>query len=161
MTNFISKCYAIYKLGSYSLSKIHVAAALAARIYIAQVFFSAGLTKLRDWDTTLFLFEEEYHVPLLPFELAAYLGTFAELVFPVLLIAGFMTRFSALALFVVNIVAVISLAEIAPAALYLHIVWGLLLAQLAIYGGGLLSAEKLVPRFFKSHNHSSLAVNGI
>jgi putative oxidoreductase len=41
-------------------------ALLAARLYVAQVFFLSGLTKLRDWDTTLALFADEYHVPLLP-----------------------------------------------------------------------------------------------
>ena len=80
-------------------------------------------------------------MPLLPYELAAWLGTAAELVLPVLLVVGLATRFTAIGLFVFNIVAVISLAEIAPAALYLHVIWGLLLAQLALYGSGKISAD--------------------
>jgi putative oxidoreductase len=92
------------------------------------------------------LFEEEYHVPLLHFELAAYLGTFAELVFPVLLVLGLFTRFSALALFVVNVVAVISLVEIAPAAYYLHVIWGLLIAYIIIHGRGVFALDALVER---------------
>ena len=50
-------------------------AQLAARLFVAKVFFLAGLTKLRDWETTLLLFTEEYRVPLLPPEAAAWLGT--------------------------------------------------------------------------------------
>lgn len=128
------------------LEKFHVVAALIARCYIAQVFFSAGLTKLKDWDTTLFLFEEEYQVPLLAPEIAAYLGTFGEVVFPILLFLGLTTRLSALGLFIVNLVAVVSLESIAPAALYLHIIWGVLLAQLAIYGGGSIAVDHLLAR---------------
>lgn len=109
-------------------------AALAARLYVAQVFFLSGLTKLRDWDTTLLLFTEEYHVPLLPPALAALLGTAGEIGLPVLLVLGLAGRFSALGLSVVNVVAVLSLADIAPAALQQHITWGVLLATLALVG---------------------------
>lgn len=144
MTPYIQYPYQVVHTTDSGLEKLHSIAAFLARFYVAQVFFNAGLTKIQDWDTTLFLFEEEYQVPFLPFEMAAYLGTFSELLLPVLLIAGLFTRLSALALFLVNIVAVISLEDIAPAALYLHIIWGVLLAQLSIYGGGLLSMDRLL-----------------
>ena len=111
-------------------------AAVLARCYVAQVFFLSGLTKLRDWDITLALFEDEYKVPLLPHAVAAVMGTAGELVLPVLLVVGLAGRFASLGLFVVNAVAVISLAEIAPAALQQHMLWGTLLAGLATYGGG-------------------------
>lgn len=111
---------------------------------MAQVFFLSGLTKIRDWDTTLALFQEEYHVPLLPPALAALLGTAGELVLPVLLVLGLGGRFAALGLSVVNAVAVVSLAEIAPAALQQHVFWGALLAGIAIYGPGAWSLERLV-----------------
>ena len=117
-------------------------ALLSARIYIASVFFASGLTKLRDWDSTLFLFEEEYSVPLLNPELAAYLGTGAELLLPVLLLLGLFSPIGAIGLSVLNIVAVISLEEIAPAAFTLHIVWGLLLALLVIWGPGKIALDK-------------------
>jgi putative oxidoreductase len=123
-------------------------ALLMARFYVAWVFFSAGLTKIKDWESTLFLFEEEYFVPFLPFELAAYLGTFAELFFPVLLVIGLATRFASVSLFMVNIVAVISLEEIAPAALYLHVLWGLLMLQAILWGAGKLSADHLLKKIF-------------
>ena len=137
----LNRLYSPYSSAVNQLPWLQSIASLFARLYLANVFFSAGLTKLRDWDTTLFLFEEEYAVPLLPYELAAWLGTAAELVLPVLLVVGLATRFTAIGLFVFNIVAVISLAEIAPAALYLHVIWGLLLAQLALYGSGIISAD--------------------
>ena len=78
------------------------------RLFVASVFFKAGLTKIASWSTTLTLFEYEYAVPLLPPELAAWLATAAELTLPVLLVLGLGTRLSALALFVFNAVAVIS-----------------------------------------------------
>lgn len=118
-------------------------AALAARLYVAQVFFLSGLTKIRDWDTTVALFTDEYKVPLLPPAVAALLGTAGELALPVLLVLGLGGRFAALGLFVVNAVAVISLSEIAPAALQQHILWGALLAGLAIYGCGPWSADRI------------------
>lgn len=111
-------------------------AALLARIYVAQVFFVSGLTKLRDWDITLALFMDEYKVPLLPPALAAAMGTMGELALPLLLVLGLGGRFAALGLSMVNLVAVVSLAEVAPAALQQHITWGVLLAALALYGPG-------------------------
>ena len=74
--------------GIAALDSARGAALLAARLYVAQVFFSAGLTKLRDWDTTLALFADEYHVPLLPPAVAAVAGTAGELVLPLLLALG-------------------------------------------------------------------------
>ena len=53
---------------------------LGIRLYIAKVFFLSGLTKIRDWETTVTLFREEYHVPVLPPELAAFMGGTGELV---------------------------------------------------------------------------------
>ncbi len=122
-------------------------AQLAARLYVAQVFFASGLTKIRDWETTLALFEDEYRVPLLSPALAALLGTAGELVLPVLLVLGLAGRFAAAGLFVVNAVAVISLAEIAPAALQQHQFWGSLLVALVLWGPGRWSLDRwIAPR---------------
>jgi putative oxidoreductase len=119
-------------------------AQLAARLYVAQVFFASGLTKLRDWDTTLALFADEYQVPLLSPSAAALLGTAGELVLPLLLALGLAGRFAAAGLFVVNAVAVISLAEIAPAALQQHLLWGSLLLGLLLWGPGRWSLDRFV-----------------
>jgi putative oxidoreductase len=119
-----------------ALDALQPAAALLARGYVAEAFFKSGLTKLRDWDITLALFQDEYQVPLLPPDVAAVMGTGGELVLPVLLLLGLGGRLGALGLSVVNVVAVVALAEIAPAALQQHITWGILLAGVAIFGNG-------------------------
>lgn len=129
---------------SAALDALQPAAALAARWYVAQVFFLSGLTKIQDWGTTLALFSDEYQVPLLPPALAAWLGTAGELALPVLLVLGLGGRFAALGLSVVNVVAVLALADIAPAALQQHVFWGALLAGVAIYGPGRWSLERLL-----------------
>jgi len=116
-------------------------ALLAARIFVGMAFFRSGLTKIADWDTTLALFADEYHVPLLPTHVAAVAGTFGELFFPVLLVLGLCGRFSALSLSVVNIVAVLSLSEIAPAALQQHQFWGALLLGVVLWGPGKWSVD--------------------
>ena len=129
-----------------ALDALQPLAALLARAYIAQVFFLSGLTKVRDWGTTVALFTDEYKVPFLSPVIAAAMGTAGELVLPVLLLLGLAGRFSALGLFVVNAVAVISLSEIAPAALQQHVFWGSLLAALAIYGLGPWSVDRFLKR---------------
>ena len=119
-------------------------AQLAARLYVAQAFFLSGLSKLRNWDSTLALFQDEYQVPLLPPELAAVAGTTGELVLPLLLALGLAGRFAAAGLSVVNIVAVFSLAEIAAPALQQHVFWGSLLIGLLLWGPGRWSLDRFV-----------------
>ncbi len=114
---------------------------LAARWHVAQVFFLSGLTKLRDWEITLALFQDEYRVPLLSPGVAAVLGTGGELLLPVLLLLGLGGRLAALGLSVVNVVAVLSLAELPEPALNLHIFWGSLLLGLVLWGPGRLSLD--------------------
>jgi putative oxidoreductase len=121
-------------------------ALLAARVWLCEVFLRSGWLKLQDWEGTLYLFQEEYHVPLLPPELAAWMGTGGELVFPVLLALGVLTRPAAVGLFVVNAMAVISYPDLAPAALKDHHLWGVLAAGLAVFGAGRLSLDRLVWR---------------
>lgn len=136
----------LYQRIACKISLLEPAALLAARVYVGWAFFSSGLTKLNDWDSTLFLFEEEYSVPLLPYELAAYLGTAAELILPLLLFTGLASRFSALGLFLVNIVAVVSLEEIAPVAYAEHVLWGTLLVLVVIFSGGRFTLDRLIER---------------
>lgn len=126
------------------LEALQPAAQLGARLYVAQVFFMSGLTKVHDWETTLALFADEYQVPLLPPPVAAVMGTAGELVLPVLLLLGLGGRFAALGLFVVNAVAVLSLKEIAPAALQQHVFWGSLLLGLVLWGPGKWSLDRLI-----------------
>jgi putative oxidoreductase len=142
LPNFILTPWGLLVRGLQALQPV---AQLAARIYVGLVFFRSGLTKIQDWETTLLLFTEEYKVPLLPPNLAAYAGTAGELVLPVLLILGLGGRFAALGLFVVNLMAVLSLEDMAPAALQLHIFWGSVLVMLALWGPGGLALERWVP----------------
>jgi putative oxidoreductase len=117
---------------------------LAIRLYMASVFFRSGLVKIRNWDGTLYLFENEYRVPLLPPEAAAWLGTFGELFFPPLLALGLASRFAALSLSVVNVVAVIAFWHVLAeneAARMSHFYWGLLLLVTLAHGPGKLSLD--------------------
>ncbi len=129
-----------------ALEALQPLALLGARLFVGQAFFQSGLTKLRDWETTLLLFADEYQVPLLSPELAAVLGTAAELILPVLLVLGLGGRLAAAGLFLVNIVAVISLMEIAPAALQQHQFWGSLLLAVLLWGPGRWSLDHLLKR---------------
>ena len=120
--------------------------ALAVRLYVARVFFASGLVKLQNWDSTLTLFENEFHVPLLPPQAAALLGTGAEILLPALLALGIGTRFSAIALFVFNIVAVISYPDLSDAGLKDHMLWGALLLVTLVYGPGKYALDRWFER---------------
>lgn len=112
------------------------------RLFLANVFFKSGMTKILTWDSTLYLFREEYKVPLLPPEFAAYLATGAELGLPVLLVFGLLGRFAALGLFILNAVAAYSYYdELSEAGLNQHLYWGLLLAVLLVHGLGKWSLD--------------------
>ena len=118
-----------------SLNVLAPVADVLLRLYIAKIFFMSGLTKIADWDTTLYLFSDEYHVPLLSPQLAAIAGTAGELILPILLILGLFTRLSAVGLFALNLVAVASYYHVLkdmPAALQDHLEWGLMIFSLAV-----------------------------
>ncbi|MBM4220684.1 MAG: DoxX family protein [Gammaproteobacteria bacterium] len=120
---------------------------LGLRLWVSWQFLKSGWLKLRDWDSTLFLFQEEYRVPLLSPELAAVAGTFGELFFPLLLIFGIMGRYAALGLSAVNVLAVVSYAHVLlasgfEAALGQHYLWGLMLLVIVIFGPGSLSVQR-------------------
>jgi putative oxidoreductase len=132
---------------------------LIVRLWVAAVFFKSALTKIASWDTTILLFTDEYHVPFLLPETAALLGTGAELVLPVLLALGLGSRLAAFALFVFNIVAVISYPELEGIGIEQHQVWGIMLLITLFHGPGALSLDALIGRFFgrKAANRHDLA----
>ncbi len=118
--------------------------ALAARFAVASVFWRSGQTKVSGFslrEETFVLFREEYRVPLLPPDLAAYLATAAEHVFPVLLVVGFASRLSALALF--GMTMVIQLF-VYPSGWPEHILWLSLLLLIVSRGPGAISIDHLV-----------------
>jgi len=124
---------------------------LFLRFYVGWQFFNAGLVKIHDWNATLALFREEYHVPILPPTLAAYFGAFGELTFPSLLFLGIGTRVAALGLFFMNAMAVISYPVLltldCPAAINDHKYWAIGIATIFCFGAGRASLDwLLLPR---------------
>ena len=123
---------------------------LALRLYVSSVFLRSGLVKISDWGATLALFHDEYRVPLLPPDVAACVGAFGELAFPVLVTLGLMGRFGAAGLFVVNAMAVVSYPQLfgfdCPAGLHMHFFWGSILLALVLFGPGGLSLDALILR---------------
>lgn len=124
---------------------------LATRWYVSWQFLKSGWIKVTSWQSTLDLFREEYHVPLLPPHVAAVTGAFGELFFPALLVLGIGGRIGPLGLSAVNIMAVISyrqvlLAEGFEAALAQHVLWGFMLLLLVVFGNGSLALDRLIAK---------------
>ena len=119
---------------------------LGMRLYIADVFFKSGWTKIQSWDSTLYLFNDVYHVPLLPPAVAATTATSAELGLSVLLVLGLFGRFAASGLFILNIVAVISYTDLSEAGLNQHLSWGILIGVLLVLSRGNWSVDAWLER---------------
>jgi putative oxidoreductase len=121
----------------------HDVLATLARVAIASVFFLSGRTKvdgvLTVTDSAIDLFRDEYQLPLVPPELAAHLAAYAEHLFPLLLIIGFATRFSALALLGMTLVIEIF---VYPDAWSTHLTWATLLLYLIGRGAGAWSLDR-------------------
>ncbi|AZD00530.1 DoxX family protein [Pseudomonas chlororaphis] len=141
----------------------HSLIAFIARFSIAAVFWKSGQTKIeglaidlfsgtfelgmpRLADSTIPLFQSEYQVPLLSPELAAHLAAFAEHLFPLLLLVGFATRFSALAL--LGMTLTIQLF-VYPDAYPTHGTWAAVLLYLMARGPGKLSIDHLIARRYR------------
>jgi putative oxidoreductase len=120
--------------------------ALAARIFPAAVFWQSGQTKVVGWHlkpSAIALFENEYQLPLIDPAIAAHASAFAEHFFPALLVIGFATRFSALALLFMT--AVIEIF-VYPAAWPTHGVWATCFLILIARGAGSLSLDHVIAR---------------
>lgn len=125
------------------------AIALLARIAVADVFWRSGQTKVDGWqitETTFDLFREEYRVPLLPAEFAAYLATIQEHLFSVLLLVGLASRLSALGL--LGMTLVIQLF-VYPANYPDHLLWAAALLLIVARGPGVISLDHLLWRKFR------------
>jgi putative oxidoreductase len=119
--------------------------ALPLRAAVAVVFWNSAMAKLASWDTTLALFSDEYQVPLLPPELAAYVAATIELTTPILLVLGLLTRAAALVL--LGMTTVIEVF-VYPQAWPTHIQWAAMLLILLCRGPGELSIDHLLWRRF-------------
>ncbi|MGE0734003.1 MAG: FAD-dependent oxidoreductase [Alphaproteobacteria bacterium] len=115
---------------------------LFVRLWMAEIFWSSGQTKIASWDLTVQLFQDEYKVPLLPPELAATLATGIELCAPVLLALGLCTRLAALPLIAMTLVIQFTYLDRAE-----HFFWIVLLALIALRGPGNLSLDALILRW--------------
>jgi putative oxidoreductase len=125
--------------------------ATPARIFIAATFWLSGRTKvdglLRVNQSAFFLFEDEYALPLIPSRLAAYVTTYAEHLFPLLLLIGFASRLSAGALF---FMALVIQVFVYPEAWRTHLLWASALAFIVFRGPGALSIDHLIRKRYGS-----------
>ncbi len=123
----------------------HASLALINRIAIAAIFFLSGRTKVDGFltinDSAYALFRDEYKVPVIPPEIAAHMATYAEHVFPALLVLGLLTRLSALAL--LGMTAVIQIF-VYPDAWPTHLSWAGLLLYLVARGAGTISLDRMI-----------------
>lgn len=117
--------------------------AVPLRLAVATVFWNSAMTKLANWETAIFLFTEQYKVPLLPPEFAAYTATSIELTAPVLLVLGLLTR--PVALVLLGMTSVIEIF-VYPQAWPTHIQWAAMLLVLLCRGAGKLSLDHLFRR---------------
>jgi putative oxidoreductase len=127
----------------------HALIGLLGRLAIGLVFWNSGRAKVRGWnifdvsDQTLFLFREEYKLPVIPPELAALAAQVAEHVLPVLLVLGLLTRISAAGLLIMTLVIQIF---VYPNAYVVHGTWAAILLMLMKYGPGEISLDRLISR---------------
>jgi putative oxidoreductase len=123
--------------------------ALAARVFPAAVFWQSGQTKVAGWHlkpSAIVLFQNEYQLPLIDPTTAAYASAFAEHFFPILLVIGLATRFSALALLCMT--AVIEIF-VYPFAWPTHGVWATCFLVVIARGPGSLSLDHLIAKRFR------------
>lgn len=118
-------------------------AALALRLFPAAVFFTSGRTKVDGLfhirDSTWFLFQMDYALPLIPPQVAAVMATTAEHLLPVLLVLGLLTRFAALGLLGMTLVIQ---TFVYPEAWQLHGTWAACFLALILRGPGRLSLDR-------------------
>ena len=121
---------------------------IMVRVSLAGIFWRSGRTKVVEgsWlsisDTAKFLFQEEYKAVPLPPELAAYMATYAEHLFPILIVIGLFTRLSALAL--LGMTMVIQIFVYPEAWWSVHIIWVTLALVLIVRGAGRFSIDALL-----------------
>jgi putative oxidoreductase len=139
--SLIQRVVGVYTVAARQLDRLQPIVALVIRLQVARVFFTSGMIKIGNWTGTLGLFQNEFHVPLLPPHLAAVMGTTAELGLPVFLALGLGTRAAAIALFVFNCVAASSYPDLSVAGLKDHILWGTLLLVTIFYGPGKIALD--------------------
>lgn len=137
MTSLLARTRAALERVPYSLL------ALPLRVAVSVVFWSSAMAKLANWNTALTLFAEEYRLPLLPPDLAAFMAVGVELATPVLLVLGLFTRIAALVLLAMTLVIEVF---VYPQAWPTHLQWAAMLLVLLCRGAGALSLDALAAR---------------
>ena len=117
--------------------------AIPLRLAVATVFWNSAMTKLASWETAVALFTDEYRVPVLPPEVAAYMAVSIELSAPVLLVLGLATRPAAAVL--LGMTTIIQLF-VYPQAWPTHIQWAAMLLVLLARGAGKISLDEVIRR---------------
>jgi putative oxidoreductase len=125
---------------------------LIFRICVGLVFWNSGLTKIMSWQTTVVLFRDEYKVPLLPPELAAYLATAVELTCPILLIGGLVARLATLPMLAQ---AFIIEVFVYPEDWIEHLTWAGMLLLILTRGPGPISLDRWIAPLFLEPRRSS------
>lgn len=109
------------------------------RFWMARIFWYSGLTKISSWQTTIALFSQEYKVPLISPDIAAYMATSTELVCSVLLVCGFMTRLATIPMIIMTLVIQFTYLDLRE-----HYYWLMLLSTILFYGPGKLSIDYFI-----------------
>ena len=155
MNTLMKRGFDLYDDLAAALTRLGPLALLLFRAWVALAFWRAGVVKIEDPYGTQYLFNNEYHVPLLSGDVAAFLGTWIELITPWLLVVGLAGRLTALLLFVYNLIAVISYPDLWPHGFWTgligdglndHKVWALMLLAVIAWGPGTLSLDALLGR---------------
>lgn len=123
--------------------------AIPLRLGVATVFWNSAMAHLANWQTTLYLFENDYSLPFLPAHPAAYIAVSIELVTPVLLVLGLLTRPASFVL--LGMTSVIEIF-VYPQAWPTHIQWAAMLLVLLARGPGKISLDWFVRRRFLDRN---------
>ncbi len=133
---------AVYK---YVIGKIELFLSplllLSIRLWMAKIFWQAGMTKITDWNSTIMLFKYEYNVPFLPPEWAALFATSFELVCPILLVIGLMSRLATLPMLAMTVVIQFTYLDLTE-----HYYWGMLLLTILCCGAGRLSLDGMIKK---------------
>ncbi|MBS0455994.1 MAG: DoxX family protein [Proteobacteria bacterium] len=164
MKRLFQRAATLYTHAAVMLAHLGPLTLLLMRAWVAIAFWQAGVVKLADPTGTQFLFNHEYHVPLLSGNAAAFLGTWTELITPWLLAVGIAARPTALILFVYNIVAVVAYPDLWPHGFWTglfnmedfadHKVWGLMLLAVVAWGPGALSVDALAGRWLRPRSQA-------
>lgn len=113
---------------------------LFIRLWIANIFLRSGLLKIMSWEATISLFQDEYALPIIPPNIAAIMGTMAEIGAGAFILIGLITPFAAIIL--LGVTLVIELLVYPGTNDHYH--WMMLLAVLMLFGGGKISADNFL-----------------